>query len=291
MDHVLRPRRSMLYMPGSNARALEKGRGLPCDAIILDLEDAVAPDAKLQARAQILAALADGGYGHRELIVRTNAPDSEWGWADLEAIAPSSAHGVLLPKVEDPALVREADDRLTAAGANDAMALWCMMETPRGVLRAAEIAAASPRLAGFVLGTNDLALELHCAQTPDRQPFMTSFGLCLLAARAHGLAVIDGVYIDLDDMAGFEAACRQGRALGFDGKSLIHPKTIETANRVFGPGDEELEWARRIVTAYEKGRAAGQAVIVVDGRMIEDLHVREANRLIAMAANLDSRSG
>lgn len=283
MTAIDRPRRSMLYMPGSNARALDKGRSLPCDAIIFDLEDAVAVEAKETARTQIADALTAGGYGDRELLIRVNGLDSEWGAADLAAVATMPAHGVLVPKVESPAMVQAVARHLSDAGAPEDQSIWCMMENPLGILRAAEIAASSPRLAGFILGTNDLALDLRCRQTPDRLPFMTSFGLCILAARAHGLAIIDAVHTDLDDMDGFAEACRQGRDMGFDGKSLIHPKTIDTANALFGPSTDEVAWARKLVAAYREGQAEGKAVIVVDGQMIEDLHVREAQRLLAMA--------
>jgi citrate lyase subunit beta/citryl-CoA lyase len=279
----MRPRRSLLYMPGSNARALEKGRTLPADGLILDLEDAVAPDAKETARAQVLAAIAGGGYGPREILVRINGLDTPWGADDIAAVAACGADGVVLPKVESAAMVQTAVDRLCGAGASDSMRTWCMIETPRGVLRAEEIADASPRLAGFIMGTNDLAKELRCQQTPDRAPFLMSFGLCLLAARAHGLAIIDGVHPDIEDTDGFAAVCRQGRALGFDGKSLIHPRTIAAANEIFAPDAAELEWARRIIAAYEAARAAGQAVIAVDGQLVEDLHVAEARSLLAAA--------
>lgn len=286
MTNAERPRRSLLYMPGSNARALEKARSLTADGVIFDLEDAVAPNVKETARDQVVATLAAGGYGSRELLVRVNGLDTAWAPADLAAIAKTNANGVLLPKVESPEMVRAAEARLADAGAPDQLNLWCMLETPRGVLRVAEIAAASPRLAGFVMGTNDLALELKCRQTPDRLPFMTSFGLCILAARAEGLAIIDGVFTNLADDDGFATECRQGQALGFDGKSLIHPKTIAVANAAYGPSDEDMAQARKIVSAYEAAQADDKAVIVVDGRMIEDLHVREAQRLIAMAERI-----
>lgn len=283
MSEPTRLRRSLLYMPGSNARALEKGRTLPADGLILDLEDAVAPDAKEGARGQVMAAIAGGGYGARELLVRINGLDTPWGADDIVAVAASGADGVVLPKVESAALVQTVAARLSGSGAPDSMQIWCMIETPRGVLRAEEIAAASPRLAGFIMGTNDLAKDLRCRQTADRAPFMTSFGLCLLAARAHGLAIIDGVHPDIDDAEGFAAVCRQSRTLGFDGKSLIHPRTIAAANEIFAPAASELEWARRIIGAYEAARAAGQAVIAVDGQLVEDLHVAEARRLLAFA--------
>ncbi|MCG8544154.1 MAG: CoA ester lyase [Alphaproteobacteria bacterium] len=286
MADNIRPRRSMLYMPGSNARALEKARTLPADALIFDLEDAVAPDAKALARDQVVATLAAGGYGGRELLVRVNGLDTDWAAADFAAVATSGANGVLLPKVDNAAMVQEAELRLAAAGAPEGLALWCMLETPRGVLNVAQVAGASPRLAGFVMGTNDLALELNCRQASDRQPFLTSFGLCILAARAEGLAIIDGVFTDLSDADGFAAECRQGLALGFDGKSLIHPKTIAAANEIYGPSDSDVAWAEKIIAAYDEAQDDGKAVIVVDGRMIEDLHVRLARRLVAMAARI-----
>lgn len=286
MKNDLRPRRSMLYMPGSNARAIEKGRSLPTDAIIFDIEDAVAVDAKALARNQIRAAIAAGGYGTKELLVRINGIGSEWFDADVTAIADSGADGILLPKVEDPETVRQVEERLVAAGAKPALSIWCMMETPLGILRSADIAGASPRLAGMIMGTNDLALDLRCKQTPDAAAFVTSFSLCILAARAHGIAIIDAVYNDLSDDAGFEESCRRGRVLGFDGKSLIHPKTIEAANRLYGPSAEDVAWATKIVAAFDSARAEGKGVITVDGKMVEDLHVREAQRLLAMSKSL-----
>lgn len=281
-----RPRRSVLYMPGSNARALEKARGLAADALILDMEDAVAPDAKDEARAQIRAALAAGGYGGRELLVRVNGLNTPWFHEDVVAAATSGAHGILIPKVESADAVRQVEAVMVGAGAPEHMAIWCMMETPRGILRAMEIAGASPRLAGLVMGTSDLAKDLHCAHTRDRQPMITALGLCLLAARASGLAILDGVHLDLADEEGFEFSCRQGLELGFDGKTLIHPKTIATANRVFAPSDSELEWSRKIIAAHGEAAAAGKGVVVVDGRLVENLHVENARRLVRLAEQI-----
>ncbi|MCC7045591.1 MAG: CoA ester lyase [Alphaproteobacteria bacterium] len=283
MSIIVRPRRSMLYMPGSNARALEKGRALAADGLILDLEDAVAPDAKAQARELVAAALRGGGYGRRELVVRVNALNTAWGQADLVAVARSRAHAVLLPKVESADTVRQAEAALLAAGAPAELAIWCMMETPRGVLAAAEIAGATPRLACLVMGTSDLAKDLHALHTRDRLPLLTGLGLCLLAARANGLAVLDGVYLDLADDAGFAASCRQGRELGFDGKTLIHPKTIAAANAAFAPAPDELDFARKLIAAHASAEAAGKGVVVVDGKLIEALHVQSARRLVALA--------
>ncbi len=283
MTAPIRPRRSVLYMPGSNPRALEKARSLPADGLIFDLEDAVAPDAKVAARTLVLDALGQGGYGQREILLRVNGPASAWGRDDLVAAARSGAHGVLLPKVESAAQVKEAESLLKAAGAPDDQTIWCMMETPKGVLRAAEIAGSSPRLGGLVMGTSDLAKDLHAAHTRMRLPMLVSLGQCLLAARAYGLAILDGVHLDLDDEAGFAESCRQGVELGFDGKTLIHPKTIETANRVFAPAEAELAWAHKIIAAFAEARAKGAGVVVVDGKLVEQLHVEMAERTVALA--------
>lgn len=277
-----RPRRSILYMPGSNARALEKARGLAADALIFDLEDAVAPEAKATARRTIAAALA-GGYGGRELLLRTNGLDTPWGEDDVRAAAAMPVDAVLLPKVESATTIHRAAALLEQAGASATMAIWCMVETPLGVLRAEEIAAAHPRVAGFVMGTNDLVNDLHARHTRDRLPLITGLGLCLLAARAYGLSVIDGVYRDLDDDEGFAHACQQGLEWGFDGKSLIHPKTIATANTVFSPDPAELETARRTIAGFEAAQAEGKAVVLVDGKLVEALHVANAKRLVALA--------
>ena len=291
MAMTVRPRRSVLYMPGSNARALEKGRSLPADGLILDLEDAVAPDAKALARDTIRDAVAAGGYGGRELIVRTNGLNSPWGFDDLRMAATSGADAVLLPKVESADGVRQAEAVLRAAGAPETLRIWCMMETPLGVLNAREIAGASPALGGLVLGTSDLAKDLHAAHTRDRLPMITSLGLCLLAARAYGLAVLDGVHLDLGDDEGFAFSCRQGRDLGFDGKTLIHPKTIAACNDAFAPGADEIAQARRIIEAHGEAAARGKGVVLVDGKLVENLHVENARRLVALGeaiAALDS---
>jgi citrate lyase subunit beta/citryl-CoA lyase len=277
-----RPRRSVLYMPGSNARALEKGRTLAVDALILDLEDAVAPAAKEEARRLVLAAIAAGGYGPREIVVRVNGPGTPWGADDLSAAARSGADAVLLPKVESAAEVRAAEHAVEAAGAPAALRLWCMIETPRGVLAAPEIAAASPRLACLVMGTSDLVKDLRARHTSGRAEVMVALGTVVLAARANGLAALDGVHLDLADGAGFEAACRQGRDLGFDGKTLVHPSTVEAANRAFAPDAAEIAAARRVIAAHAEAQAAGKGVVVVDGRLVEALHVEEARRVVAL---------
>ncbi|MBY6261349.1 CoA ester lyase [Azospirillum sp. 412522] len=283
MATTVRPRRSVLYMPGSNARALEKGRSLPADGLILDLEDAVAPDAKAMARDTIAAALAAGGYGRRELIVRVNGLNTPWGYDDLRMAAGSGADAVLLPKVESADMVRQAEAVLRAAGAPAGQSVWCMMETPLGILNAREIAGSSPVVGALVLGTSDLAKDLHAAHTAQRLPMITSLGLCLLAARAYGLAVLDGVHLDLNDDEGFAASCRQGRELGFDGKTLIHPKTIAACNAAFAPDAEEIAQAHRIIAAHAEAAAAGKGVVLVDGKLVETLHVENARRLVALA--------
>ena len=275
MNSEIRPRRSVLYMPGSNPRALEKARTLPADGLIFDLEDAVAPGDKESARQLILEALRQGGYGGREILVRVNGLDTPWGKDDLAAAAKSGAHGVLLPKVESAAEVREAEALLPGN-----QAIWCMMETPKGILRAEEIGGSSPRLGGLVMGTSDLAKDLHAAHTAMRLPMLVSLGQCLLAARAYGIAILDGVHLDLEDEAGFRASCHQGRELGFDGKTLIHPKTIDAANEIFGPSPSELDWAKKIIAAYE---AANSGVTLVEGKLVEQLHVDAARRLLVLA--------
>jgi citrate lyase subunit beta/citryl-CoA lyase len=251
----------------------------------------VAPEAKESARAIVTAALAEGGYSDRELVLRVNAMDTPWGHADLAAATTMPIDAVLLPKVESPDRVALTVSLLDAFGAPERLAVWCMLETPRGVLYAREIAAASPRLAALVLGTSDLTKDLHALPTRDRLPLITSFSLAILAARAHGLAVLDGVHLDLADNEGFAAACRQGRELGFDGKTLIHPKQITAANAAFAPSREEVEWSRRIIAAHSAAAAAGKGVVLVEGRLIENLHVENARRLLALAGEIERLSG
>jgi len=284
---TVRPRRSALFMPGSNARAMEKAKSLPADTVIFDLEDAVAPDAKEQARAQAVAAVVAGGYGQREVIVRVNALATPWGRADLAAVATSGVDGVLLPKVESPETVREVLAVLAHHGAPSALALWCMLETPRGILDAPAVATASPRVGALVMGTSDLTKDLHARHRRDRLPLLTSLELCVLAARAAGIAALDGVHLDLDDAAGFEAACRQAADLGFDGKTLIHPKTIAKANEIFAPALSEIDWSRRIIAAHAEALAQGRGVVVLDGRLIENLHVEDARRVVTVAEAIE----
>ncbi len=284
MEAEVYPYRSVLYMPGSRERALEKARSLPADALILDLEDAVAPAEKPRGRDLVTAAVAAGGYGPRRLIIRINGLETVWGAEDLAAASAAGPDAILLPKVEDPAVIVHVAARMAAFGAPARTRIWAMMETPRGVLNAAAIAASHPRLGGFVMGTNDLAKELGAAHTPDRVPMLTSLGLCLLAARAHGLACIDGVYNAFQDEEGLRAACLQGRAMGFDGKTLIHPAQLAVANEIFAPAPDEVELARTHVEAFAAATARGEGVAVVDGRIVENLHVETAHRLLARAA-------
>jgi citrate lyase subunit beta/citryl-CoA lyase len=287
MPAVFRPRRSLLFMPGSNPRALEKARSLPADGLIIDLEDAVAAGAKEEARAIVAAALAAGGYGGREIVLRVNPLDTPWGHADLAAAATLPIDAVLLPKVENADRVRVSVSLLDALGAPERLDVWCMIETPLGILEAREIAAASPRLAVLVLGTSDLTKELHAIATRDRLPLITALGLAMLAARAHGLAILDGVHLDLADEEGFALVCRQGRELGFDGKTLIHPTQIGPANAAFAPSAAEIEWSRRIITAHAAAAAAGKGVVLVDGKLIESLHVENARRLLGLAEGIE----
>jgi citrate lyase subunit beta / citryl-CoA lyase len=290
MPDAIRPRRSVLFLPGSNPRALQKAQTLPADGLIFDLEDAVAPEAKEAARAGVAAAIAAGGYAPRELVVRVNPLDTPWGQADLAAVATLGIDAVLLPKVEHAERVRLTIEVLDALGAPPGLAVWCMIETPRGVLAAPDIAAAAgPRVAALVLGTSDLTKDLRAREAGDRLPLLTSLGLVLLAARAYGRAALDGVHLDLADAEGFAASCRQGRELGFDGKTLIHPQQIAPANAAFAPTADEIAQAGRIIAAYAEGSAAGRGAIRVDGRLVEALHAEEARRTLALAAAIATR--
>jgi citrate lyase subunit beta/citryl-CoA lyase len=280
-DDTFRPRRSVLYMPSSNAKALEKAKTLPVDAIIFDLEDAVAPDAKPAAREAAAAAARSGDYGRRELTIRVNGIGTEWHEADLAAAAQAGPDAIVVPKVNSAAEVRSLVDAMGAAGAPDRTKLWAMIETPHAVLHAADIAAASARLTCLVLGTNDLVKELFAEHVPGRAPLLTSLSLAVLGARSVGVAILDGVYNDVRDAAGFAAECEQGRALGFDGKTLIHPGQVEAANTAFAPSDQAIEDARGVLAAWEAG--AGTGVVTYQGRMIENLHVASAQRTLAIA--------
>lgn len=273
---IARPLRSVLYIPGSKPRALDKARGLPVDAIIFDLEDAVAPEEKEAARATLAEALQTGGYGTRMKIVRINGLDTAWGRDDARAAVTMGADAILLPKVSTP-----ADLDALAAITGD-IPLWAMMETALGMLNAPRIAT-HPKLSGMVMGTNDLAKELQTRARPDRLPLHTGLGLCLLAARAHGLAIIDGVYNAFRDEAGLQAECDQGRDMGFDGKTLIHPAQIAIANAAFSPSQGDIDLARRQIEAYQAAEASGQGVAVVDGRIVENLHIVTARETLAKA--------
>jgi citrate lyase beta subunit len=284
MSQTVRPRRSVLYMPGANTRALEKARTLPADALIFDLEDAVAPEAKEAARTNVVLAAESKAYGKREIAIRCNGLGTPWGEADIEAIAKSGADAILVPKVESATQVTHVVSLLDTAGAPTGMAVWAMMETPKGVLRAEEIAGAHPRLGLFVMGTNDLVKDMRARHTPMRLPMITALGIGMLAARAHGLAILDGVYNDIQDTAGFRAVCQQGLEMGFDGKTLIHPSQVEPCNEVFAPSAAELEMAGKIVAAFKAAQAEGKGVVTVDGRMIENLHVEQAERALALAS-------
>lgn len=286
---ALRPRRSALYLPGNNSRALEKGKTLPADVLIFDLEDAVGPDAKADSRARVCDAVSSENYQPREVVVRINGLETDWHEDDLAAVAASAADGVLVPKVETGEQVHALTAALDQLGAPEALRLWVMIETPRAFLRAEEIASASDRLAAFVVGTNDLVNDLHALHVPGRAPALTALSLAVLGARAAGKAVLDGVFNDITDEDGFRAEARQGREMGFDGKTLIHPSQIAPANDQFGPSHKELADARKIVAAYEQARAAGNSVITVDGRMIESLHVRDAQRILALAELISER--
>ncbi|MFI7094426.1 HpcH/HpaI aldolase/citrate lyase family protein [Streptomyces lydicus] len=288
-DATLRPRRSVLYMPGANERALEKAKSLPTDALILDLEDAVAPDAKADARKRVAAAAASGEYGYREVTIRVNAPGTAWHADDLRAAAEAGPDAVVVPKVESAATVREVERALEAAGAPDRTAIWAMVETPRAMLDARAVAAASERLTVLVMGTNDLAKELHAEHVPGRAPLLTGLSLALLGARDAGKVILDGVYNDVKDPEGFEAECVQGRQFGFDGKTLIHPSQVEPCNRVFAPSADQIERSRRIIEAFDEATREGRGVVTVDGRLIENLHVEDARRILALAEAVAGR--
>lgn len=287
-----RPRRSCLYMPGANAKALEKAKTLAADVLLLDLEDSVAPEAKPEARAQVAAAVKGGGYGRREVIVRVNALTTPWGRDDIVAAGGARPDGILAPKVESGEQVRALDVEMTKAGFSADASLWVMIETPRAILNLAEIAAAASgtRLSVFVMGLNDLAKETRARAGASRAAFYAPMSLAVTAARAGGLTVIDGVYNDIADASGFEAECRQGLEFGFDGKTLIHPKQIEPCNQVFAPSPEAVEHARRVIAAYEAAVAEGKNVVLVDGKLVENLHAEMARRLVDFAAAIAALS-
>ncbi|MBX3445400.1 MAG: CoA ester lyase [Parvibaculaceae bacterium] len=286
-DIAARPRRSVLYMPGSNARALDKAKDIPADALILDLEDAVAPDAKEEARAQVCAAVKGGGYGKREIVIRVNGLDTPWGRDDIKAAAAVAPHAILVPKINSAADVERAEEALSDAGAKPGLQLWCMIETPLATLNIQSIAqkAREPgsRMSVWVMGTNDIAKELRAAHTPDRVPMLVSLGLALVAARAYGLVILDGVYNDIKNEEGFAAICEQGRDMGFDGKTLIHPSQVGPCNTIFSPDPETVAFARKTIEAFELPENKGKGVLKVDGKMVEILHADIAKRTVAIA--------
>lgn len=288
MSTELRPRRSVLYMPGANERALEKAKGIPADALILDLEDAVAPDAKVEARARVCAAASSGEYGAKEIAIRVNGIGTQWHDDDLAAAAAAGPDAVLVPKVDSADEVRALVAALDAAGAPAHTQLWAMLETPVAVLHAEEIVSASPRCTVFVMGTNDLAKELHAARVAGRAPLLFGLQKCLMAARLAGKVILDGVYNDIKDESGFRAECVQALEFGFDGKTLVHPSQVEPCNEVFAPSADEIDFSRRVIVAFEEAQAEGRGVVTVDGRMIENLHVDEARRILAIADAIDA---
>jgi citrate lyase subunit beta / citryl-CoA lyase len=283
---TVRPRRSVLYMPGSNARAMEKARELAADAFIFDLEDAVAPDAKAAARALIVEALRKGGFGHREVLVRINGLDTAW-WRDDLSVAAAGPDAILVPKVSTPEQLHEVARQLVGVRADAKVRLWAMMETPLAMLNARAIAAAASvpdaRLAGFVMGTNDLAKDTRARILPGRAPMVPWLTTCVAAARAYGLDILDGVYNELGNADGFAAECAQARDLGFDGKTLIHPQQIAPCNAAFSPGEQEVAWARKIIAAFAEPENAAKGVLQIDGRMVERLHADMAHRTVAIA--------
>lgn len=287
-DQIL-PRRSVLYMPGANERALEKAKSIPADALILDLEDAVAPDAKEEARDRVCAAATSGEYGSKEVTIRVNGLDTQWHSADIAAAAAAGPAGVVVPKVNSVEDVRAIEAGLEAGGAPDHTKIWAMVETPIAMLNAAQIAGASERLTVLVMGTNDLAKELHAEHVAGRQPLLTGLGLCLLAARATGKVILDGVYNNVKDPEGFAAEALAGFQMGFDGKTLIHPSQVEPTNEIWAPSQEAVEDARALIATFEEAIAANKGVVTHNGRMIENLHVDNARRILAVAEAIANR--
>ncbi len=286
----LRPRRSVLYMPGANERALEKAKTIDADALILDLEDSVSPDAKETGRANVCAAVQSGEYGHRELAIRVNSIGTEWHDADVAAASAAGPDAILVPKVESAEQVAALVAAMDAAGAPASTQLWAMIETPKALLHAEEIAAAHERLTVIVMGTNDIVNETYGLHVPGRNPVvLASLAWTLLAVRAAGKVVIDGVYNDVKDAEGFDAEARQGREMGFDGKTLIHPSQVEPANVAFSPSDDDIERARGMIAAFQEAAEQGQGVATFNGKMIEELHIRDANRILAFADALSTR--
>jgi len=290
---TIRPRRSVLYMPGSNARAIDKAKTLPVDSVILDLEDAVAPDAKEAARAQVAQAVRAGGFGHREVIVRVNAIDTAWFAHDFEAAVAARPDAILVPKISTAKQIEMIGTRLLDTHAAHSVRLWAMIETPAAIFNIRELAAeatdSESRLAGFIIGTNDLAKETRARIVPGRTPMLPWLAACVLAAHAYGIDVLDGVYNDIADTDGFVAECAQGRDMGFDGKTLIHPSQIEACNAVFSPSAEETAHARKIIAAFDLPENKGKGVVQLDGRMVERMHADIAQRTVAIADAIAGR--
>ena len=280
---AIRPRRSVLYMPGSNARAMEKARAIPADALILDLEDAVAPDAKEIARSQVCEAVAARGFGKREIVIRINGLSTAWGEADLVAAVAAKPDAILAPKISTLSDLHALEERLVRHHADASIALWAMIETPLAILNIAALAGAGGRLACFVMGTNDLVKELRGQHTPDRANLATALSLSVAAARAHGLAAIDGVFNDIQDVDGFARHCHQARSFGFDGKTVIHPTQVDSCNTIFAPTAEDVASARAVIAAFELPENRGKGAIRLDGRMVELLHADIARRTVALA--------
>jgi citrate lyase subunit beta/citryl-CoA lyase len=293
MTMTIRPRRSVLYMPGSNARAIEKARTLPVDGIILDLEDAVAPAAKEQARDQVIEAVKTGGFGAREVFVRVNGIDTPWHTDDLNAAAHAGPDAILVPKIAEVAQLERVGQRLLDMKTDLKTRVWAMIETPAAIFNIAALAAeahdSETRLAGFVMGTNDLASETRARFVPGRAPMLSWLSTCVLAARAHGIEILDGVYNDFGDTAGFERECVQARDMGFDGKTLIHPSQIGPCNAVFSPGADEVAQARKIIAAFDTADNRDKGVVQIDGRMVERMHADMARRTVAVAEAIEAR--
>ena len=280
--------RSALYMPASNQRAMDKARGLPCDAVIFDLEDAVAPDAKEQAREQVLAQVQAGGYGARKLVVRANSIDSPWGEDDLKALAQSGTPTICLPKIDSVEQLQRCSDLLADSGAPVELGLWAMIETPQGVVNVDSIASAGGRLEVLVMGTTDLANELRIPHRADRMGLLYALSRCVNAARMAGIVILDSVFLNIQDSEAYRADCEHGQALGFDGKSLIHPNQIDIANEVYGLKAEQITQARRIIEVWQAAVDEGKGVAVLDGKLVETMHVDDAHRILALAASLEA---
>jgi len=287
MINTSRPRRSVLYMPGANTRALEKAKSLPADSLILDLEDAVAPDAKAQARENIRTAL-DTGFGHREAVVRINGLNTQWGLDDLKAFADTKADAILLPKVESASQIQKVASLLKQFNPANTMKIWAMIETPLAIFHLPEIASSHPMLEALVLGTSDLVKDLHAKHTPSRVETQTALSLSVLAARAHQLCVLDGVHLTLEDEEGLKQSCVQGRDMGFDGKTLIHPSQIAFANEIFGPSSEEIEEAKQRINAYDAALSSGAGIVLLNGKLVEELHIQDAKRILALADAIEA---